>query len=203
VLNWWNPYAKKLYKRTLKSRTIKVMPNPNLGMLETMRDSLKVSITVEPGGIEAAESLTIFGLSTKQFILLLGSLLVVLYVMFRIAKNVNRKLKLKKEAYKVGEAYFFRRFLKAVKKGNSDEIMNTLYRWIDKLQLEEPTVQYFVSKYAKNELSQDLVQLMNSTNTKQSIKLKLSTKPWIEARLKFLNDTKNDSTKDSYDWVNP
>ncbi|MBG7631661.1 MAG: BatD family protein [Bacteroidetes bacterium] len=203
VLNWWNPYAKKQYKRTLKARVIKVLPNPNLGMLATMRDSLKVSIPVEPGGIEAAESLTVFGLSTKQFILLLGSLLVVLYVLFRIAKNVYKKLKLNKETYKVSEAYFFKRFLKAVKKENSNEIMNALYRWIDKLQLEEPTAQYFVSKYAKNELSQDLVQMMKSINNKQSVKLKLITNPWIEARFKFLNDTENVKLNDSNDWVNP
>jgi len=203
VLNWWNPYAKKLYKRTLKSRTIKVMPNPNLGMLATMRDSLKVSIPVVPGGIEAAESLTIFGLSTKQFILFLGSLLVVLYVLFRIAKKVYRKLKIKRASYKISEAYFFKQFLKVLKKENSNEIMNALYQWIDKLQLGEPTVHYFVSEYAKNELSQDLVQMMNTINNKQSLKLKLRTKPWKEARLKFLNATKNDSTKDSYDWVNP
>ncbi|MFD1293746.1 BatD family protein [Lutibacter holmesii] len=203
VLSWWNPYAKKVYKRTLKARTIEVLPNPDLGMLTTMKDSLNVSVKIDSNGIEEEESATIFGLSKKQFALLLVGFIILLYVLFRIVKSIYKKLKLRKEVYKVSEAYFFKLFINALKKEDSVEILNALYQWIDKLQLKEPTIQFFVSKYGAEELSEAMTELMNASDSNKSVKLKLKTTPWVIARKKFLRLGKNEKVSVLQDWINP
>ncbi|MEN8249095.1 MAG: BatD family protein, partial [Bacteroidota bacterium] len=52
VFTWYNPYRKRLYKKTLKARTINVLPNPDLGMLKTVRDSLAMMSTPPQSGEE-------------------------------------------------------------------------------------------------------------------------------------------------------
>ena len=46
-LTWWNPVQNKLYKRTLKAQKIQVAPNPDLGMIASIRDSLSASIQTD------------------------------------------------------------------------------------------------------------------------------------------------------------
>jgi len=201
-LTWWNPSRKKLYKRTLKGYTINVKPNPNLGMLETMRDSLQVFVPTASAGIEKEKPTTILGLSIKQFLMLLVCLIVGIYLIIKTSKKVYKNLKFKQEAHRVSEAYFFNKFLKEIKKQDSKEILNALYKWIDKLQLETPTIEYFVLKYSNGALDQDLVPLFNSANMESSSILKLNTKGWVRARANFLSTTKNVESNVSNDWVN-
>ncbi|QLE00188.1 BatD family protein [Galbibacter sp. BG1] len=151
VYTWFNPYSKKLYKRTLKARTIKVKPNPDLGMLESVRDSLRLQQQKEVAAEEAEEEkpLTILGLSLKQFIIAVLLCLIALIIVFRIIRWLVRYLTARREAYLNSEKFYFHLVLKAM---NKDEVSlkNAFYRWIDELQIEEPSVQYFVQKYGAN-----------------------------------------------------
>lgn len=203
VLTWWNPRAQKLFKRTLKGYTINVKANPDLGILESMKDSLQVSVPVKSVGVEDEEPTTILGLSVKQFLILLICVIIGLYVLIKVGKRVYKKIKLKQAAFKVSEAYFFKEFLKEIPSHHSKDILNALYHWIDKLQLDEPTIEFFVSKYGDNLLGEDLKQLMISVNNESPSKLKLNTKAWIQARARFLNKTKTIKTNSTSDWVNP
>jgi len=203
-LTWYNPRAKKLFKRTLKGYTILVKPNPDLGMLETMRDSLQVSVPVESAGVEEDEGpKTILGLSIKEFLTLLIIVLVGVYFLIKILNSVYKKIKINRAKYLISEAYFFNEFLKSINSHNSTKIMNAMYLWIDKLQLDEPTIEYFVSKYGNNELDKDLTQLMSSVEGGTKVKLKLSSKKWIKARSSYLNKSKISTVNTSSDWVNP
>ena len=201
VLKWWNPYAKKLYKRTLKARVIEVLPNPDLGMLATMRDSLKVSVPVESAGIEKEKSFNYFGLTTKELLLLLGCLLIAIYVLFKISKKVYRKLTRNNENYKISEAYYFKQFLSVSKSDDSAKNINALYEWIDKLNLSEPTVQFFVATYGTQELTKDLKLIMDASINKSS--LKLNKKNWVKARNSYLKSKNQKINIQSDDWVNP
>lgn len=202
-LTWYNPRAKKLFKRTLKGYTILVKPNPDLGMLETMRDSLQVSVPVDTVGVEENDPKTILGLSIKQFLKLLVLVIVGGYFFIKLLKRVYNKLKIRRATYLVSEAYFFKEFLKSINSHNSTKIMNALYQWIDKLQLDEPTIAFFVSKYGNGELDNDLIQIMNATNSESLKKLNLSKQNWFKARLKYLENLKNKGVNISGNWVNP
>lgn len=203
VLTWWNPTAKKLYKRTLKGHTIRVLPNPDLGMLETMRDSLNLATPINPEEIALEEPKMILGLSMKQFFIGLGIFIVLLYVLIKISKRIYKKLKIKQEAYKMSEAYFFKALMKTANKKNSKNILNALYQWIDKLEMEQPTIAFFVSKYGKGELEQDLINILESINQKHASSLKLNTKKWKLARLLYLSNLKAKPNTISAYWINP
>lgn len=203
-LTWYNPRAKKLFKRTLKGYTILVKPNPDLGMLETMRDSLQVSVPVASAGVEEEEGpKTILGLSIKEFLMLLLVVTVGGYFLIKIFKRIYKNLKTKRAVYIVSEAYFFKEFIKSINSHNSKEILNALYNWIDKLQLDEPTIGYFVAKYGDGALSEDFAQLMSSINNEPPSKLKLNAKAWRKGRSRFLNNTRISNKNTSNDWVNP
>lgn len=202
-LTWWNPRAKKLYKRTLKGYTIHVLPNPDLGMLETIRDSIKAKIPIQSEEALLEKSRMILGLSMRQLSISLAVLIIVLYVSVKKIKRVYEKIKTKQEAYKSSEAYLFKTFLKAANKKDSRKLLNSLYQWIDKLYLEQPTIAFFVSKYGNHELEQDMINIMNLITNKHSPNLKVSTKKWKSARSIYLNSHKSKSNTISTYWVNP
>jgi hypothetical protein len=203
-LTWWNPRAKKLYKRTLKGYTIQVLPNPDLGMLETMRDSLNIAaVNAKDEVAEAKKPTTILGLSIKQFAALLVINMVVLYILIKVIKRVYNKLKLKQETYKVSEAFYFKQFMKATNGSNSTKIINTLYSWIDKLDLEQPTITYFISTYGDSTLKQEYASILKAKQNTPSSTLKLDIKKWKMARSNFLAQQKNNFKTITRDWVNP
>ena len=202
-LTWWNPRAQKLYKRTLPEVIIHVLPNPDLGMLETMRDSLQMATPVDPEGeAEEEQPYTIMGLSLKAFLALLAALLVLLYVGMKMAKRFLKKQKLRKEIYTSSEAYYFKTFLARMKRNDSKATINALYQWIDKLTLEPPTIQHFVTTYADGSLHRDLIDIQDFIQDETSV-IKLHEKAWSRARLNYLKRLSNHQTKKPRDWVNP
>lgn len=202
-LTWWNPRAKKLFKRTLKEVTIDVLPNPDLGMLETMRDSLEVAAPIESAGVDEKMPRTILGLSIKQFLIYLILSIVALYIGIKIARASVRRSKRRKEAYRASEAYYFKLFLSALRTQQSKEIINSLYQWINQLKLDQPTIQHFVLNYGDDMLKGDLESIMKSTNEKRDLKLNLHKSYWSKARARFLNESAKNNTKISTSWVNP
>ena len=201
VLTWWNQNAKKLFKRTVKGYAIEVKPNPDLGMLETMRDSLKVAIPMESDGEEESSPKTILGFSWKEFLLLIISLTVTVYLFVRIGRRIHEKLKQRKAIYRTSEAYFFKQFLTASQSKNSIKIINALYEWIDKLKLKEPTIHFFVNSYGQGVLEKDLSSIINASNDGSNMELNM--KQWIQARKSYLNAISKKAVNNSSDWVNP
>lgn len=201
VLTWYNPRSKKLFKRTLKGFSIKVLPNPNLGMLESVRDSLQVTLPIKGESVEEDTPKTILGLTVKQFIVAVCCLILIGYLLFKIGRRVLLTLKNKKTAYLNSEKYYFDQFNKSINKGDSKEIINALYKWISMLNLNEPTVHYFASQFGSNELHQEIVQFDN--DIKENNVSKLNTKEWFIARKNYLNQKRNGSVSESQDWVNP
>lgn len=195
VMTWYNPSSKKLFKRTLKAHVINVLPNPDLGMLESVRDSLLISTLVKSEGIEKNSTKTILGLTVKQLIILTSCLILICYLVFKIGSKIIVVLKQKMLAYLNSEKYYFDKFVKSIKKGDSKQQMNALYSWISKLNLQESTVTYFVSKYGSKELFQQLATL-ESEHSKL-----LKPNEWFKARKQYLKN-KDFNTK-SKDWVNP
>lgn len=202
VLTWWNQNSKKLFKRTVKGYTIEVKPNPDLGMLETMRDSLQVTMPLESNGEEEALSpKTIFGFSWKEFLVLLIGLSIGIYLLVYFGRRLYKKLKQRKAIYRTSEAYFFKQFLIAAQSKKSIKTINALYDWMDKLELQEPTVHFFVSAYGQGVLEKDLSSIINASNDGSN--MELNTKQWIQARKSYLNAISKKAVNTSSNWVNP
>ncbi|GAA0877626.1 hypothetical protein GCM10009119_05940 [Algoriphagus jejuensis] len=188
VFTWYNPYHQKLYKRTLKAVTIEVAPNPDLGVLASVRDSLaqqQAEILEEKA---EEKPWTIMGMSPMRFGAFVLAGIVVLIFLFKILRQLYFRQKAKRSAYLVSEAYFFDQFKKALRSGDRSEISTKLYRWIDSMHLEEPSVSYFLRKFGVKSGSKTKVEFST-----------ISMEIWEKARQSYLH---RDRPLDS-GWINP
>ncbi|WP_335966375.1 BatD family protein [Galbibacter sp. PAP.153] len=146
VYTWYNSYHKKLYKRTLKGMTVHVGPNPDLGMLESVRDSLmfQQQEIVANENKNETKTLTILGLSPKQFVIATLGALLLLLLLFRFFKWLLKYIKARRKAYLHSELYYFNRLKKAIRSKDELQIKNAMYRWIDELDLKEPSINYLI-----------------------------------------------------------
>lgn len=139
VYTWYNPVAKKLYKRTLNAVVIDVKPNDDLGMLRTIRDSLQLEQAATDTLAENDGERTFWGLPLRLFIvLILVSGLLILFFIKKI-RILYSYIKRRNEQYRQSERYYFNQIKRAVRRGEKKAIVNAFYRWIDSLDLEDPT----------------------------------------------------------------
>lgn len=217
TVNWWNSRQQKLYKKTIPAKTIEVLPNPDLGMLESVRDSLMIASPAITNEETAKIEDTIFGLSAKEILSYLGIGILVILLLYKtirwllINKGLLLHLKNKREAYLNSEKYYFKLFLKHMSKKDSISSINALYNWIDHLELKEPTLNYFAKLYGSNEFQSKLNQV-ESNKSADLLKIINEIK---EARKNYLKDIANNSKKRSFEnkkphdktealkWINP
>jgi hypothetical protein len=70
VFTWYNSYQKQLYKRTLKAIKVQVQSNPYLGVLASVRDSLKAGqakMMMESGENKTLAAIRINPIGYKSF----------------------------------------------------------------------------------------------------------------------------------------
>lgn len=203
-ITWWNPVQNRLYKKTLSGITITVKPNPDLGMITSMKDSLEnlnQSLLKEQTKVEEEKKeLSILGLSLRDFLIALAVALVALSYLIKILKITYQKYKVKRAHFLQSEPYFFMRFLKNISTQKRDHILNSMYQWIDKLELEQPTMhalnKFIKSKNLKIEIKDIEAQL--EANKKSLV---LNKKTWIKSRKKYLYKKAHSNVKG--DWINP
>ena len=203
VLLWWNPNQNKMYKRTLKELNITVLLNPDLGMLESVRDSLAVSVSSQSEATNKKPELTILGLSIKQFAIALVSILLLIYLIIKAGISLRRNIVERREKYHNSELYYFHQFKEALNKKDKESIVQALYRWVDQMGLGEPTLQYFVESFGNNELTEGMKlfeqQLISNKNTVFSLNIKV----WSAARRNYLRGQTNTIKSNSDLWMNP
>lgn len=198
VFTYFHPYRKKLYKRTLKEITVEVQPNPDLGVLKSVRDSLLVQQKQEVAAQEEDQPLLILGLTPEQLavaVLLVG---VFLYFLIRLTATFYRRLKARRQAYLASEAYYFHQFKKAIRSGDQSRVTQTLYRWLDELALPEPSARWFVQNFGDAALialssAQEGVDLVGSQ----------SFKHWAKARRAYLSQKEHPFLNRNQSWINP
>ena len=190
VFNWYNPYQNKLYKRTLKAVTLNVAPNPELGLVASVRDSLLLqqkAVLEEP---VPEETKKILGLTVKQFLLLLTLTIVVLYVLYRLLRILIPQYKKRRRAYLNSEPYYFKKFVATLRLGNQKMIANSLYRWLDELQLETPSIHEFVFRYGDGEIHTEEFE-------------KITKKQWTRARENYIKSLHINIPNKKTEWINP
>jgi len=190
VFSWYNPYQNKLYKRTLKEVTIQVAPNPDLGLVASVRDSLMLQQERTIAETAAKEPYKIWGLSIKQFLLLVLFILIISYGLYRLLKVLIPNLKARRKAYLNSEIYYFKKFKSALRLGNQKSVQNSLYRWLDELQLETPNIREFVKNYGSKDMNPE--QLEN-----------ISIQQWSTARRNYVSYHQKRKPVKKAEWINP
>lgn len=195
-ISWWNPVQNRAYKRTLEEIKINVQPNPNLEMLESIKDSLNIAKQISGTEESEKESLSILGLSLKQFIAVsIGSIVLIIILIWSLVKLVQF-LKKRKEAYRSSEKFFFRQIFKV---NPNESVLNKIYYWLDHIKIPEPTIQYFNDQFGNPELAEDIIQLDRS----KPAPIKLNKKAWENARKNYLLRQSGKMDIHKTNWINP
>ena len=197
VFTWYNPYKKRLFKKTLKGIKIQVNPNPDLGILASVRDSLQLKQQKEIEPKVNEKSQLIMGLTPKQFALALIIFILITFIIIKIILRAIPWLKHRRKQYLKSEAYFYKRFRHAIKSREQKSIENSLYRWIDELNLETPNLEYFIKTYGNknmnNHYGAGVEKFINNIKLKE----------WDKARKNYrLKSVPSKFSKETQ-WINP
>lgn len=198
-LTWYNPYKKKLYKKTMPEVVINVQANPDLGMLATIKEQLEASKKTEEEN-EKNSAITIFGLSMKQFLVWLTIGLLSLYIFFKLVQLLLKTYRRKRAAYLISEKFYFDAFIKTIRTLSSVQIIPKLYRWIDELPLEESTLQNIHKHCEKSSFRKEINTVMESKN---STNLILKKSVWVLIRKQVLAINRKEKTVTFKNWINP
>ena len=204
VLTWWSPVQGKLYKRTLPGFTMDVLPNPDLGMLESVRDSLVVQTAGESETADDQSAITIWGVPLKWFIAGLTGFLVSLFLLANGIKRLRGIIRIRRELYRNSELFYFRNFKEVSKQQNPVKSLEVLYRWIDQMDLKKPTLQYFVATYGSASLVRDVELLEQHITSVRTRAFSINLKAWSEARKNYVSGTEQPGNESDWAmWINP
>ncbi len=187
VIQWWHPYQQKLYKRTLPAKTITVGPNPDLGIVASIKDSLAAELRAEQAAATEAESPRDFKTIAKKVAAYGLGLAILIFLIWKLKEFIDRR-RLAHKAYLESEEHYFKLFLKSLDANDEGNKKASLYAWLDRLNLEEPSLKYLLDHFGDK-----------FTKPETAIQ-KLTAQQWKEMRRATLT---NYIPKDSNDWINP
>lgn len=131
VVLWWNPETKRVYKRTIPEQKLTIAANPDLAMMESLKDSLlAMSAPLETEAEEKTLPWTRLGFIAVA-LLFLG------YFGTKSIRIIFIKTRKRKTAYLQSEAYFFKKTANALNHKSSKEFVRQLYIWFDRARKPE------------------------------------------------------------------
>lgn len=208
TLMWWNASRKKVYKRTLKERTIIVLSNPNLGMAESIKDSLD-TISAQVQLVGEAEEQTYLGLTLKELLKRIAYstvLLLVLYKLFRwifVTKDLLGKINKRRAIYRESEYHHFKLFLFNNKFKSKAETLNCFYNWLNKLNLKESTASYLSSTYGTTKLIDSIIQLEANISQGDFQSMEFDVSEIKAARQRYFETKEKSKRNILQNWINP
>ncbi|MCK4881349.1 MAG: hypothetical protein KAS82_11830, partial [Bacteroidales bacterium] len=146
-------------------------------------------------------AITILGVSLKWFFTGIVCFLVFILLLIFGIKVLRRVVKKHREQYLHSELYYFRYFKKVAKREDTVKAVEALYRWIDQLDLKEPTLQYFATTYGTTKLDREVKLLEQHINSNNTTALSFNFKAWSEARKSCLEGKIEGSGQTL--WMNP
>ncbi len=203
VLTWWNPVHQTLYKRTLPGFTIDVLPNPDLGMLESVRDSLAVQTAGQGEATGDKPAITILGVSLKWFIAGFICFLIFIFLLIKGISSLRRIVSRRRDQYRNSELYYFKLFKKESKRQDPGKAVETLYQWLDQLILKEPTLKYFATCYGSTQLIREIKLLEQHINSGNTSTFSFNFKAWSGARMNCLKGKLQTAGSGRTLWINP
>lgn len=202
VFSWYDPVRKQLYKRTLNEVTIRVQPNPNLGVLASVRDSLMMEQSLEMQDAGEKVPFTIMGLSPERFALGLLLALLLLIVIVRIMRRVIKWERARRKRFRNSEAFYFRQYTKSAGKESAGETLRNLYRWIDALHLPEPTLWYVSHTYGSGKLRRAVWKTEQGNLSYEAVAGSY-VKEWRAARNRYRDGLAHNGNAGRNGWINP
>ena len=155
-VEWWNPYARRLYFKELQAIEIQVLPNEDLGILLSVKDSLSTTQSILDADAEEGPIMW-YGLVWWEFILVCLGILLIIFILLRALLWIIRKAVDKRKTYLSSEAYYFSR----LQSGHSTkEKINAVYAWLDRFHPGQKIVdagwqQYLAEYFSGKGISPD------------------------------------------------
>ncbi|TRZ42006.1 BatD family protein [Robertkochia solimangrovi] len=199
VFQWYNPYTKKVSNRTLSKIIIDVIENEDSGILATVKDSLSVVTTSDDTEIKKA-AVTIMGMTLKEFLLMLVTLLILLVISFKVIRHYLKVYRKRRAVYRNSEAWYFRRFLKNIKKRTSGSVINALYRWLDQTGTGIYDLESLGTYGNSIKLDEEIAKIADAINENKK-EISLDRKFWKEFRKSVIGISPIDSSTGQ--WINP
>ncbi|MXV53247.1 hypothetical protein GS399_19955 [Pedobacter sp. HMF7647] len=131
-LRWWNPVAGRMYARGTGVVNIRVGPNPNLGMLKTLKDSLNASQTPAAVAVAKKGPYLIMGIPWYWFLLYTLAFLAIGYLLITMFGRLYRFIRRRYQEYTSSEVYWFRKFEKSSLL--LPALLSNLYAWWDRFK---------------------------------------------------------------------
>ncbi len=203
VLTWWNPSKNKLTKRSLKEITLDVQPNPNLGILESIKDSLQLVNANDAGGKTYSEEFLLFGYNIWNLTLGLILLVVLLYFSIKIVMLLVRWNKNKQQLYINSEKYYFDLFMAEVKKGGGESVVNCLYSWIDHVDISPKTIRRFQSITGAKQLLVEIEKIEKFIENNEESTISLNSSLWKKCRKRYIANQQQTNHAHTFSTLNP
>lgn len=128
AISWWNPYAARMYTRSIPAVKLMVAPNPGLGMLTTLKDSL-AKAAAPPVAAKKGPFL-IAGMIWYKAVALGIAGLLLLGFLIKAVFYLSKKIKNARKQYLQSETYWFRRLMKAT--ADNGNVSTQIYQWWDR-----------------------------------------------------------------------
>ncbi|HEY9258918.1 BatD family protein [Chitinophaga sp.] len=128
ALSWWNPYAARMYTRSIPAVKLSVAPNPGLGMLTTLKDSLAKAAVPTSGAKKGP--LLIAGMIWYKALAFGVAGLLLLWLLIKAALSLSKKISKARKDYLQSETYWFRRLMKA--SADNGNVSTQVYQWWDR-----------------------------------------------------------------------
>ena len=123
--------------------------------------------------------------------------------MIKGIKSLRRIVTQHREQYCKSELYYFRYFKKVSKRKDPVKSIEALYRWIDQLDMDEPTLQYFAKTYGTSKLVREAELFQQHFNSGNTTTLSFYIKAWSEARNNYLKGKRQTAGGGQTLWINP
>ena len=178
VIDYYNPQQKKSHQKLLKSVQLTIEDNPDLAMLRSLQDSLN-ALNEQPAETESKE-IKIFGLKIWQLLISAATILLIVFLLIRVAHKVNQQLKKRKEEYLNSELYLFKKFQRECSTNNYQNIYSSLVEWMDMVSPPRTTkgLRNFTGHFEKEE--DELIKL--DKHLYGNSKIKQDLKDWSGRR---------------------
>jgi len=130
TIQWFNPNSGHIYKRSTPLVKIHIAPNPNLGILKTLQDSLRAKEPVKATINVKKGPRLIYGIAWYYFALYSLAALCILYFIIDVLVRIIKKIRAHYQAYLLSERYWFSKFSRSSLK--HPQLLNNLYAWWDR-----------------------------------------------------------------------
>ncbi|MGO4291991.1 BatD family protein [Chitinophaga sp. RAB17] len=127
-ISWWNPYAARMYTRSIPAVKLSIAPNPGLGMLTTLKDSL--AKTAAPTQSAKKGPFLIAGMIWYKALALGVAGLLLLGFLLKAVLYLSLKIKNARKHYLQSEAYWFRRLMRTTTANGN--VSTQIYQWWDR-----------------------------------------------------------------------